>query len=259
MKLRILLIILLFFSVRTIAQISESIRAGRPGQAIGPYNVFNKIFQCQQGYEFSRVSSPVFSKTRNYNANTIRYGISNRLEINSSIDHGFETKHLPTPPSITGYGILGFLVGTRINLIREQKQLLPVIGLQTSVHLPVDNSVHSNEFGISARLVTLHEFNQKLAIILNNQWSYYQSSALLQWDYFVNLGYAVNKKTSVFIEYYGALENHSFTNNFDGGIAYLLNDNIQLDLYSGGGKNDETITFFISAGVSYRLNLKKRL
>jgi hypothetical protein len=56
----------------------------------------------------------------------------------------------------------------------------------------------------------------------------------------------------VFIENYGNLQQSDFDSFLDGGIAYLINNNLQLDLYSGFGKNDEVKDFFVSAGISWR-------
>ena len=46
-----------------------------------------------------------------------------------------------------------------------------------------------------------------------------------------------------------AISTHFF--NFGG--AYILNENLQVDLYGGFGYNNDTFSYLVSGGVSYRI------
>lgn len=43
-----------------------------------------------------------------------------------------------------------------------------------------------------------------------------------------------------------------FDTRFDGGFAYLCNNDLQLDVLAGAGNNDDVSDYFVSVGVSWR-------
>ena len=71
--------------------------------------------------------------------------------------------------------------------------------------------------------------------------------------YTLNLALAVNDDLSVYFENYGFFNGDMFDTYFDFGGGYLLNSNLLLDLYGGFGYNDDTFSYFVSGGVSYRI------
>jgi hypothetical protein len=68
----------------------------------------------------------------------------------------------------------------------------------------------------------------------------------------VNVGFSLGDKWSSFIETYGGVINGDFTIFFDTGLAYLVNNDLQLDLSGGYGKNDGFAATFVDFGVSWR-------
>ena len=71
--------------------------------------------------------------------------------------------------------------------------------------------------------------------------------------YTLNLVLAVNEELSVFFENYGDFNGDYFDTFFDFGGAYILNENLQVDLYGGFGYNNDTFSYLVSGGVSYRI------
>ncbi len=71
--------------------------------------------------------------------------------------------------------------------------------------------------------------------------------------YTLNLVFSINDQLSVFFENYGNFNGDYFDTYFDFGGAYILNDDLQLDLYGGIGNNDDLFNYFVSGGVSYRI------
>lgn len=72
--------------------------------------------------------------------------------------------------------------------------------------------------------------------------------------YTLLLGYSATEQLSLFAELYGQIglsaDDSPFL--FDCGLAYLLNDNSQLDFSAGAGLNSEAEDFFVSLGYSFR-------
>ena len=75
--------------------------------------------------------------------------------------------------------------------------------------------------------------------------------------YTLSLGYSVTEQLSLFAEFYGQIglsaDDSPFL--FDCGLAYLFNDNSQLDFSAGAGLNSEAEDFFVSLGYSFRWGL----
>ncbi len=72
----------------------------------------------------------------------------------------------------------------------------------------------------------------------------------------INLSYSLNAKLGVFVENYGGTEGGVFTTNFDGGISWLLTNDLQLGLNGGYASNQGVNNYFVSAGVSWRTKKK---
>ena len=79
------------------------------------------------------------------------------------------------------------------------------------------------------------------------------SSGSDEWAYSLLISNAFNDKFSFFIEFYGYWLYQSYqynsTINFDLGLAYMLNNKMQIDTYFGTGLNNNM--YFGSVGFSY--------
>ena len=74
--------------------------------------------------------------------------------------------------------------------------------------------------------------------------------------YSISLGISAFEKTGFFIEYFGdtALNGQSRSaNNFDSGLTHLIRPNVQLDFALGTGLSSESLDWFLTTGVSFRL------
>lgn len=221
-------LLLLFVSATIVAQYTETISSGRPGQAIGSTSVGKNVFQIQAGVDF-------FEKPNVFIPNSFfRYGVSERLEINSGVAYSFTDKFKE---------LSGFTVGTRINLY--DKADLPSMGLQVSFGLPVDNL----EFSTQALFVLTDSFTDKLSWTINIG-SNFDKDLKTNGIYVVNLSYSISDKIGAFIEPYGTIDD-DFNVNFDTGISYLVNKDLQLDFLGGYGVNTQQ-KLFLGAGVSWR-------
>ena len=69
----------------------------------------------------------------------------------------------------------------------------------------------------------------------------------------INLGFPIHKKLSGFLGNYGQVYQSTFQTRFEGGFAFLVNNDFAIDLSSGFGKNQGIMDYFVSAGVSYRI------
>ena len=70
----------------------------------------------------------------------------------------------------------------------------------------------------------------------------------------LSLGMSMTKRLSAFVETFSAFKDQSEQDEYsiDGGIAYLVHDDLQLDISAGAGLNDPAPDFFVSFGLAWR-------
>lgn len=228
MKKILLVVSFVLVCVTASAQYSETISSGRPGQAIGANSVGTNVFQIQAGVDF--LEKPNIFMPNSF----FRYGISERLEINSGLSY-----------SITDIGneLAGFTVGARVNLY--DKADLPSMGLQVSFGLPVDDL----EFNSQALFVITDDLTDSLSWTVNLG-SNFDKDFNTNGIYVFNLSYSISDKIGVFIEPYGTIDNELHI-NFDAGVSYLVNKDLQLDFLGGYGINTKQ-GLLVGLGISWR-------
>lgn len=258
-------------------QFNETIRTGRPGQSINPYTTGKGVLQFQQGYIYesaeleidpSFLTFPVEDIAGNASTfeNVIRYGITENVEINAAINYNwfsndFDFGSLDT--QITGDYLSVADIGARIHLA-DNKGLLPDIALQARLGMAQNGD--EGDFEIQNVQVTgafFWQLTDKQGVTVNLiPIIAINDGASSQVNYTLAYGLSITDKLGVFIENYGSLYfdalNDSFDTYFDGGVSYLVNNNVQLDLLGGYAKNQvdsgvKESKYFISAGVSWRI------
>lgn len=79
-------VVLIFVSVSSYPQSNDTIRTGRPGQAIGPYVVGTGYFQLQSELDFAS-SDNSFDKTKSQiSNNVVPYGLTENFEISALVN-----------------------------------------------------------------------------------------------------------------------------------------------------------------------------
>ncbi len=76
-----------------------------------------------------------------------------------------------------------------------------------------------------------------------------------RFEYTAALGYDFTDRWGAFVEVFGDVglsDSGDPAHSFDGGVTYLVRENLQLDAAVGVGLTDEAPDWFVTAGVSYR-------
>lgn len=234
---------------------SESIGSDRPGQAISPLVVGKGIFQLQTGFTLSDQTtdnSDMETNSFQYIINP-RVGITRRLELNTMV--AFRNDNIESmggENTLSGLSTLNF--GARYTFL-EGEDFSPSLGLQFDVSLTsVSDDFKPNE--ASPRIILTHSQN-----LLD--WLSLTTNFGIVWDgnsddaigiYILNLSFPISDKVGAFVEAYANSANGDFDINYDTGLGYLVNNNLQLDISTGYGKNDGVRDWFVDAGVSWRFN-----
>ncbi|MBL7862208.1 MAG: transporter [Cyclobacteriaceae bacterium] len=234
------------------AQFNETIRTGRPGQAIGAFTVGHTIFQVQSGFDYykSTTSASIFSEGF-LNNTVMRFGLTEPFEVSALVEYKTETitdNDVKTEAS----GLSALDLGMRYH-IYTGKGLVPNVGFQIRTRLPVLSEDYKiKDLAPRFILVTSQKLSDKFTLITNWGAAWNGNDSAPRGTYVVNLSFPFNDSFGAFIETFGGLQKGTSTINFDTGLAWLINPDLQLDLYSGYGNNQGINDFFLSMGVSWR-------
>jgi hypothetical protein len=244
-------------SLMAFGQYNETIRTGRPGQAIGPFVVGTGIFQLQSGMEYSENKLPLGSTTTASDIGSVfRYGTSDFFEVNAALNYSEQkTSNDVFSSQLNGWSQME--LGVRTNILNS-KTNFPSIGLQYRVKLPsVSPDFQSRQLASKATLAT----GQRLCkgVGLNTNWG-------INWNgnngdangfYVLSFSLSLTEKWGIVAEHYGEFDDRDINGKVDGGFSYLVNNDLQLDLLGGWGSlgvDDEN--FFAGIGVSVRTKKK---
>ena len=240
------------------AQFNETIRTGRPGQAIGAFTVGHGIFQVQSGFDYFRSDhSTINFKSSGVLSNTVlRYGLTEPFEISALIEYKAETiTQNDTNTDLQGLSALD--IGMRYHIFTGEG-LVPNVGFQIRTRLPVLSEDYKiNDVAPRFILVTSQRLSETFILITNLGASWNGNDSSPQGTYVVNLAFPFNDKFGAFVETYGGLRQGIFTSRFDTGFAWLVNPDLQLDVHGGYGSNHGVQDYFMSIGVSRRSKKKE--
>jgi len=249
------------------AQYTEKIVSGRPGQAIASQTPGKHVFQLETGFDHSgfQILPSGFTKHRAVlNATLIRFGILNKLEIHSGWEFR-DDKRFNNDEITRSYSGIGFSsLGIRHNLL-EGGGKKPSLAYQVSAKLPILSDGFKSDDKIMPQFMITSSLSltSSLGITLNSGMDFSDATSD-SWIYIINFGYSLTDKSFTFIEMYGSqtvftVLNDDFAPKFDAGFGYFISNDLQLDVLGGYALNNNFEEFFISVGLSWRLNHPKEM
>ena len=258
-----------FAPTRADAQYGETLRGGRPGQAMGVYAVGDKVLQFEQGVTFQKTDFNTGQIDGNSitNNNVIRLGLAERLEVSTvvvvqrtAVDiEGFT----PGDDEFRETGISVRQVRGRVALSNGE-DFLPPIALQVAALLPWSSSVFNRDnLGFTAQVSGGDSVNDWLALTGNVGVTNSGNGLDTDGFYVGAVGFSVSENLGLLVEGYGRFREFDF--NVDFGASYHVNDDLQLDvLYGrqGFGQFEGDLPaiddqWFLSAGVSWRVTWRE--
>ncbi len=245
-------------------QHSEVINSDRPGQINSPNTVGFRVLQVQTGYDnFFDTPLSLDPDVRQHTMAGnlgIRFGPTESFEIMSLLNVQQDWISSPGFPTHIANGLSSAQLLVRQNIIPEANGLLPAIGLIVGLSLPVNSAAYEIEhIAPEVQLSTSHglgDSDWSIGTFWVAAWD--GNSSQPTWKYAVNCSFPLLWEGGLngFVENYGNLSGGVFSTYFDAGLAFLVNDDFQLDLAGGMGINRERLESFVSLGVSWRTVLK---
>ena len=266
---KILILLLLFYSLvnSVYSQYNETIRADRPGEAFTPFTVGSRVFQVQAGLaylEYSKLDYGLTDAATTVMGNSflsgihLRMGLTERFELSAGMAYSngkIENSFFSTNEN----GISALSFGLRSN-IYVGKGWIPSIGFMVDFGLPwLSDDYDTRYMRPSFNLLTNQRMGEKFGLTTNWGLLWNGDVAKPIGRYVINVSYDINANMGVFLEPYGYIQSGTWEPHVDGGLGYLINNNLQLDVSAGyGWGENEYRDWFIGAGISWRLPPKEK-
>ena len=212
-------------------------------------------FQFELGYTFTRSGS---EDRHSFGELLARLGILSWLEGRL----GFNSFAVARDPGADREGLEDLTVGFKALLHRKAEDAgagEPQVALLIGVDLPTGGSdVGSDEVQPGAKLAAEWDLSHRLVLATNLGYAYLRSGeeSFHQGVASLVTGYSLSDPLTAYAEWYAFFpENQGGGDNhyLNGGLAWLLNPNLQLDWRIGAGLQGPGPNWFTGVGLSFRL------
>ncbi len=172
-----------------------------------------------------------------------------------------QTREAGQTTDLTGAGDME--VGAKFYLWEEQ-DWFPEAALLAGVSLPIGKEQLSSERADpSFRLSLSHTLSDRFSFGYNlgSTWESAldetgDRDTLSLFNYTATLAIGLSDPVGLFVEVFGDIPFNAEggpRNSFDGGVTYLLRDNLQLDAAAGVGLSESADDWFVGLGITLRL------
>lgn len=233
---------------------SEPLVTDRPDFTESPETVPPGRFQVEAGYTFSRKGD---DKEHTLGELLLRVGLSERTELRL----GLNSYVWRDSPDGLSEGFEDISLGVKIKLVEgaESFELTrPTVGVIVATTLPTgDNDFGEDKLQPEVRLALAWGLSDRLSLGSNLNYAYASEEGewFHQFSGSLVLGYMLTERVGVFVEYFGFVPESNDGPNasfLDGGLTYLVNDDLQFDMRVGFGLNGDGPNYFAGVGVSWR-------
>ena len=253
----------LLASIPAIAEDAPELVTDRPDQTESSVVVPRGFYQLELGWTFTRDDDGgVRVEAHEVPGTLLRVGLFEKVELRLGWAGfiGAEARFRGFEASEDGIGDAE--VGAKIYLA-EERGGRPEMALLASTSVPSgDDAFTSDRFDPALRLALAHTLSERVSLGYNLGLAFAsevgedgERDTVSSAFYTVALGFSLSERWGAFVELYGdipASAGGGPANAFDGGITYLVRENLQLDLAVGAGLSDAADDFFIGLGLSVR-------
>ncbi len=244
--------LLMLFTPASAAHAQESpIVPDRPGFSTGPYTVEPGQFNIELGYQYAFNHSGADRSTQTVPQLVFRAGVASGLEIDLLWD-GWNLGDGDGQSSTTSVSDL--TIGGKYRLSRHEQYNLTALGL---LSLPAGNEPSTSD-QVDPTLGLLWDYSGSRRIsffgVLLVTSTQVQGEREFSGQFAAGASRSLTDRVGVFIEYFNDIPFASEIDDqhaIDGGLTFLLNDDLQLDINAGTGLNNATDNF-VGIGIAMR-------
>lgn len=244
---RFLIICLISKSLVSFAQDQlNKMTIDRPGIAEAPFTVSPGAFQLETGFDYyKRTNGKIYFLP----VTLFRTGISKNTELRISAKNILDKT---SSQKLNGFSPL--TLGVKTHII-EQRGWIPETDILVDLIIPLSNSdLQPAKLGNDILLLFQNDISPKTAINYNVGliWDGFSDESLFTASICFN--YLPTDKVGLFIEYFDFLRTKGAKEHgIDGGFTFLLWPMAQVDFSSGISMVDQKLNYFISSGISFRI------
>jgi hypothetical protein len=240
--------LLLYYSVTANAQTTPDIETDRPDQTETPFSVGKFMFQAENGFSRTKIDNLLVQNTL---VSLLRFGLSEKFELRAEIIRdGYTADNVKILS-----GLQPIELGFKVNLLKE-KGWMPKTSLIAHLALPKAASINfkGNYVAPNFRFTMQHSLSKKQSLSYNIGGEWDTDLGTFQPLYTLATGYDFTTKLYGYIELFGFFPSGlTAEHSFDGGLAYLLKPNLQLDISAGVGITKTAPQSYWAIGLSFRL------
>jgi hypothetical protein len=286
----VFLYLLLFFSgcFITQAQYTETINSNSPGNSQGAFSVGTGVLQLEAGGYFGNDEHTLLGTSTDILGSeyALRYGLFfEALEISLIGSYQGETttirmggkdvdfkrsnfktntlglKYMIFDPSRSIEQDKPNLYSWKANQRFKWKTLIPAVSIYAGANFAFGNNSYlyegESKFTPKLALITQHNWSGSWVLVMNLIIDKI-SEDFPSYSGIVTLTHAFTPKFAGFLEYQGIIGDIYADDLARTGVAYLLSDNLQIDLSGLINFKNTPSRWQIAAGVSYRLDMHKK-
>ena len=279
------LLIFLTTPILGISQYTDVINSNRPGLSVSAYAIGKNVLQLETGLFYQQQDHSLLNTQSNIWGTDIslRYGLLfEQLELNwesTFQNQNITFENFGTSESRTDFyrNRLGLkfliydryksaernkpnLYSWRANNVFQLKNLIPSVSIYAGANFVLgDNPFYVGDPTISPRVMvaTQSQLTPKFVLITNLAYDRIGTD-FPEMSYLISLSHAFkNPKWSVFVENQGINSDRYSDILLRGGVAHLINENLQADINLGASFKNTPSHVYVSAGVSYRFDFHK--
>ena len=228
---------------------TQELVTDRPDQTESAVTVPLHSLQIETGFAYESFNeNNIYVENYNIAGTLFRYGLENNVEFR------FGAGYLIYKGEETTVDFDDLLVGLKINFLKEDSAPID-LGLMAHVVVPVFPIFNFQLIEPELIFAASRSLSDKFSISANFGGSWDSQWTEVAYLYTTVLGYSFTEKLGSFIEVYGNLSSSfSPVHNYDAGLTYLLSNNLQLDISGGRRFSEDDSFWFISTGVSLKIN-----
>ena len=273
-----ILLSFLLIPLWSFAQYTDQINSNRPGETMSAFAVGKSVIQLETGaYGISQKHHLLNYVTNGYGIDaTIRYGMfKEKLEFLADVQYQsqlYEARLITMDQKALKQTVLGAkyllydpfknqekkvnVYSWKVDKSFKWKQLIPAVSVFAGANITSANNPYhfSTKAGISPKviLITQNHFGDGSWVLVTNTIADYIGTEFPSYGYAVTLTKGLNKNWSGFIENQGYKSDFYSDLIVRSGAAYLVTEDLQLDVSASSSLKNTPSIFYGGIGFSYR-------
>jgi Putative MetA-pathway of phenol degradation len=237
------------FSIKIIAQNAQiSIQTDRPDQTECPFITPKGFLQAENGFTYENIDK----NNKSITLPTIlwKYGVNKNVEFRliteANTIKSFGNKISGLVPTIVGFKVT----------VSEEKGIIPATGFIGHLSIPnaASTKFKASYYAPSFRFNMQHTLSNKFTLAYNLGAEWDGETPEPTFIYTLTSGMSITQKLGAYIELYGfAPQNNIADHRADGGLTYLITNDVMVDISGGFGISKHSPQSYFALGFSYRI------